>query len=165
MASLRDKYKRSSIPSGGIGIFSATSLSSPAASSLDKPAGTLSAKSTADIAAAGQAAQTLLNNIPREITKEYTVGARSFAYMAGLMAADSLLKAESELITKYVAQATPQQQLQLLRESGKQGVGLQRAIAERIAETNQMEVTEKGEFNLPLGLLIIGALIVLGGIK
>lgn len=166
-------FRKSGVSKGGLGIYSATkSLTSPASSSLDKPAGTLSKKTTADLATTGAAAQQLIQNIPRELSDEYTAAQRSYAYTAGLMASDVFATAQNTLLNKFIAQATPAQKQSLIEASqtGDVSIGLQRTIQEKVIEDNTLKAKQAlGEGKstpnwLPLAILG-GVLLLSGGLK
>lgn len=150
---------RKSAPS--LGIYKATkSLGSAASSSLDKKAGTLSSKTTADLAWTGNQAQQLINSVPRTITKEYTVADRSYAMAAALQAADPFLIAQQQLTNKFISQATPLQQQQLVQAAQDGSVGYQRAVVAQIQQTEEAPTTTSFS---PLALvgLAVAALVVL----
>lgn len=141
--------------SGGLGIYNATkSLGSAASSSLDKKAGTLSAKTPADLAYNGNQAQQLINSVPRTITKDYTVADRSYAMAAALQTADPFLVAQQQLTNKFISQSTPQQQQQLVQAAQSGSVGYQRAVVAQLQQ--QTEVPEGAGFN---PLLIVAGLL------
>jgi hypothetical protein len=87
-------FRTSGVKSGGLGIYAATkSYTSPASSSLDKPAGTLSGKSLADIQATGQAAQQLLSSVPRNLPP----AERSYALASALHTTEVFYQTETGL--------------------------------------------------------------------
>lgn len=152
-------FRTSGVPKGGLGIYSATrNLQSVASSSLDKPAGTLSSKS---VQQAGAEAQKLINVLGnREVTKDTNIAERSYSYSQGLQTSDFFAVTQENLINKFVAQATPQQQLQLIQESGSLGIGQQKAIMEIVSEQEKSQ-----GFDFKNILLIGGALFLLSGAK
>jgi len=91
-------FRTSGVKSGGLGIYSATkSYTSPASSSLDKPAGTLSGKSLQDIKATGQAAQQLLTSVPRNLPP----AERSYAMAQQLYTTEVFQQTENQLSKIY----------------------------------------------------------------
>lgn len=99
-------FRTSGVKRGGIGIYSATkSYTSPASSSLDKPAGTLSGKSITDIKATGQAAQVLISQVPRNLPP----AERSYAYAQQLATTETFQQAEARLqqVLSQKSAATP----------------------------------------------------------
>lgn len=150
-------FRSSGVPKGGLGIYSSTkSLSSPSSSSLDKPAGTLSAKTTAGLVQAGQAAQQLITSTPRVLTDDYPAAARSYTYAGALLNQDILLGAESQLINKFVAQAIPEQKKSLFEAAKDLSIGSQRSILEAIKESNLPAPEQDTSSNWLYPLLIIG---------
>lgn len=118
-------YRKSGVPSGGLGIYKATKgLVSPGASSLDKPAGTLSGKS---VAQAGAAAQRLIEIAPGK-SPDITVAQRSYTMADILQRSDVLLAAGPQLIDKFLAQATPAQRISLLEAAKTATTGVQREV-------------------------------------
>lgn len=156
-------FRTSGVSKGGLGFASRTrNISS--SSSLDKRAGTLSRKSSADLALAGQSAQQLLKSVPRTITKDFSVAQRSQALASTLINSDVLLNAQTQLINKFVAQASPTQQQQLLTAS-RTGTtqGFQRAITEKIKENAGLkDVTGTQGSNFQRIAVIIGAIAAVG---
>jgi hypothetical protein len=151
-------YAASGVPSGGLGIFTATkSLSSPAASSLDKPAGTLSAKTSADIAQTGSAAQSLISSVSRTTPS----AARSYAMSANMVTQDVFMAAQSDLLNKYLGQATPLQTASLIEAAQTADQGVQRSVtaALRKQEENK-DLAGSGSSNWIL--LGIAALALMG---
>lgn len=87
-------FKTARVPSSVSSIYAGTkSYSSPASSSLDKPAGTLTGKSITDIKATGQAAQTLLSQVPRNLSP----AERSYFYAQQLKTTETFAQTEARL--------------------------------------------------------------------
>ena len=140
--------------SSSLGIYSATkSLSSPASSSLDKAPGTLSGRS---VLQAGQSAQALIASTPRVLTDDYPAAARSYTYAGALMNQDILLGAESQLINKFLVQASPAQQKSLIEASRDLSIGSQRSILEAIQSSNKSSPGEDTSSTWLYPLLLIG---------
>ena len=153
-------FRKSGVSSGGLGIYSATkTLTSPASSSLDKPAGTLSSKTSADIAQTGQIAQRLLQNVPRELNKEYTSSMRSYAYTQALFNTDYLLNAEAQLTEKFIEQANPEQKQSLFVQAASLGEGYQRTVAEMIKQDDTNKPVSFNKYLLIGGLIAAGVLL------
>ena len=87
-------FKTARVPKSVSSIYASTkSYSSPASSSLDKPAGTLSGKSITDIKATGQDAQTLISQVPRDLSP----AERSYFYAQQLKTTETFAQTEARL--------------------------------------------------------------------
>lgn len=147
---------------GSLGIYSKTSsLRSPASSSLDKPAGTLS---QVDSQAAGQAARQVIQaaQIPSDASvasKSYSLAETLLRADTGIAVAQNLAPASQELLSKFAEQATPEQKASL------RGAAAQTFTPAQMAELNEI-IPASSTSQIPWGTLaLIGVgILALGGI-
>lgn len=131
--------------------------STAASSSLDKPAGSLSARSAKE---AGQAAQVLIQQRPKDVS----VAQRSYA-MAEIVpqsaTAIPTAPAAKELVSKFAAQATEEQK-KSLATALKEDVFIAPSVKADLLSTPSLAAPSDSSSTL---ILVGAALLLLGGLK